>query len=118
VLDFGIAHIEKAPGDAPAGRTMGTLAYMSPEQARGESIDQRTDMWALGVVLYEMATGAHPFAGENARAVREAIQTIDPDPIDTRRPDLPIELSDLIRKMLVKAAPQRYGSMAELASEL
>ena len=97
---------------------MGTLAYMSPEQARGESVDPRTDVWALGVVMYEMATGSHPFAGEDARALRDAIEHREAEPITARRPDAPIELDAIVRKMLGKAAPQRYASMAEVETEL
>lgn len=118
ILDFGIAHIEHVSLAATAGITMGTLAYMSPEQARGESVDPRMDVWALGVVMYEMATGAHPFAGEDVLALKAAIANREAEPIGARRPDAPIELDTMVRKMLAKAAPQRYASMAEVATEL
>ena len=118
ILDFGIAHIEHVSLAATAGITMGTLAYMSPEQARGESVDPRMDVWALGVVMYEMATGSRPFTGEDARALRAAIEHREAEPITARRPDAPIELDAIVRKMLGKAAPQRYTSMAEVETEL
>lgn len=118
ILDFGIAHIEDVSQAAQAGMTMGTLAYMSPEQARGEGVDPRMDVWALGVVMYEMATGSHPFVGEDARALRAAIEDRDADSIAARRPDVPIELDAIVHKMLSKAAARRYVSMSEVEAEL
>ena len=84
VLDFGVAGIE---GTAQIGGTaaIGTLAYMSPEQTRGERVDHRTDVWALGVMMYEMVVGARPFRGENAQAVRGAILTLELDPVREQR---------------------------------
>lgn len=117
ILDFGIAHIEDASQAAAPGLTIGTLAYMSPEQARGESVDPRMDVWALGVVIYEMATGSHPFAAPDARALRAALEERQPESIATHRPDAPIELDAIVRKMLSKTASQRYASMAEVQSE-
>jgi predicted ATPase/class 3 adenylate cyclase len=118
ILDFGIAHIEDASLGASAGMTMGTLAYMSPEQARGEGVDPRMDVWALGIVLHEMATGSRPFDGVDARALRAAIESGELEPITARRPDAPIELDAIVRKMLAKSASQRYASIAKVEAEL
>jgi predicted ATPase/class 3 adenylate cyclase len=107
ILDFGIAHIEHVSLAATAGTAIGTLAYMSPEQARGESVDPRMDIWALGIVMYEMATGSRPSSEDD-----------EAEPIATRCPEAPIELDAIIRKMLAKIPAQRYASMAEVESEL
>ncbi|GFE87352.1 serine/threonine-protein kinase [Steroidobacter agaridevorans] len=118
ILDFGIAHIEDVSLTATAGMTMGTLAYMSPEQARGESVDPRMDVWALGVVMYEMATGSRPFVGDDARTLRAAIEDREAESIAAHRPDAAIELDAIVRRMLGKTASQRYASMAEVEAEL
>ena len=96
LLDFGLAKLTEArvPREADAAHTqagaaLGTLAYMSPEQAAGETTDQRTDIWSLGVVLYEMVTGRKPFDGGERRATVNAILSSEPDSASSFDPDAP-----------------------------
>lgn len=133
VLDFGLAKHEP-PKMAPPGpdgetvslcteltgigTTMGTLAYMSPEQARGDLVDLRTDIWALGVVLYEMAAGMPPFSGASPGAILEAVFTQTPVPLRQLNPNRPPELERIIVKALEKNRDLRYQSMAELRADL
>src|SRR5512134_1277027 len=116
VLDFGLAKIERARpvgsehSEAPtavqpqeltsAGATMGTVSYMSPEQARGQLTDARTDLFSLGTVLYQMATGVLPFQGETSAVVFDAILNREPPPITRLNPALPAELGLLLEKAL------------------
>lgn len=131
VLDFGLAKLTSqgsAKADSrqmttrsmvhtEAGTIMGTVGYMSPEQARGDSVDGRTDVWSLGVVLYEMIAGRAPFVGESQRAVVDSILRDDPPALDDN-PNVPFELQQIISKALTKDARARYASAAEMASEL
>ena len=78
ILDFGLAKLAGAEGVTETGTTVGTVAYMSPEQARGEEVDHRSDIWSLDVVLYEMLTGAQPFQGENLLSISGAISESEP----------------------------------------
>ena len=118
VLDFGIAKIR---GDATLTRTgssPGTPAYMSPEQARGEPVDGRSDLWAVGVLLYEMLAGRRPFPGEDERAVAAMVQARDPKPLERLRPEVPPELARTVAKALAKAPNRRHQSAGELLGEL
>ena len=132
ILDFGLAKLgEPAGADAYAetlhgegsplteeGTILGTVAYMSPEQARGEEVDSRTDIFSLGVVLYEMATGKEAFAGNTSAVVFDAIlNRTPPDPLRLN-PNLPPGLDVILNKMLEKSPQDRYESASRLKAEL
>jgi serine/threonine-protein kinase len=117
LVDFGLA---KLAGDSDLTRTgtvVGTAAYMSPEQVMGDPIDHRTDLWSLGVLLYEMVTGKRPFRGERDQAVMHAIVTRDFS-ADALPPDEAPALSSLLARLLAKNPDDRYASAAEVAAEL
>ena len=118
VLDFGVARVADVLLTSPGSAIVGTVAYMSPEQGRGETTDARTDVWSLGVVLYEMLAGERPFRGENAQALLAAVMTTQPAPLAQRRADLPIEIDHILAKALAKDMRHRYASMAAFAAEL
>jgi serine/threonine protein kinase len=129
VLDFGLVKLgEGASGDKPtvtkrasltsAGTTVGTVAYMSPEQARGEAVDARTDVFSLGAVLYEMATGQFAFPGKTSALVFKAILDETPRPITQLNPNLPARLEEIISKAVEKDRDLRYQSAAELRTDL
>ena len=125
VLDFGLVKLTEvapAPGVTAAhtqlGVAMGTLAYMSPEQAAGEQIDHRTDIWSLGVVLYELATGRKPFTGETRQAVINAILSAQPEPVTTLDAGLPPELDRILGKALEKDRELRYQTASDLRADL
>src|SRR5471032_1679342 len=120
ILDFGLATI--GPGSVEGasalatqamtetGTTVGTTAYMSPEQAREETMDARTDLWSLGVVLYEMATRVRPFDGATTAVVFEALLNREPVPVCERNPKIPPELERIIGRLLEKDKALRYQS--------
>jgi serine/threonine protein kinase len=118
VLDFGVARIEGAPGLTVSGMPVGTLAYMSPEQAAGDPTDQRTDLFSLGVVIYEMVTGTAPFSAGTAAGLLYQIVWEDPILPNRLRPDVPQALQEIILRALAKNADQRYQSMPELLADL
>jgi serine/threonine protein kinase len=128
ILDFGIAMIAPLAIGASdvtrpqiqteTGVTLGTAAYMSPEQARGEDVDARTDLWSLGVVLYELATGARPFDGATSPIIFEQLLSKDPAPIRHRNAKLPPELDRVITRLLEKDRETRYQSAADLRADL
>src|SRR5688572_17499090 len=134
VLDFGLAKLAAGdPGasalDATAqtlaahvlttvGVAVGTVAYMSPEQARGEDLDTRSDLFSLGVVLHEMATGRQAFAGPTAAVVFDAILNRTPPPIVSMNPDVPLELERIIDKAMEKDRQLRYQHASDLKSDL
>ncbi|MFY9618848.1 MAG: protein kinase [Pyrinomonadaceae bacterium] len=130
VLDFGIAKVTgpvvsqvdaEAPtlkGGTSPGTIVGTAAYMSPEQARGKPIDPRTDIFSLGVVLYEMLTGRKPFDGETPVDVIAAILHKDPPPISESMPDVPAEIERIVNKQLRKDCDERYQTIKDLLIDL
>ncbi len=117
IMDFGLAKITGGTRLTMAGTTMGTVAYMSPEQVRGEDVDQRSDIWAFGVVLYEMFTQQCPFHGDAAAMMYEIISKEAPR-ISEIRSDTPPELEATIAKALAKNPADRYRDLGELMSDL
>ena len=126
VLDFGIAKYDAAPSEAAsetesetaAGVVLGTVAYMSPEQARGEAVDARTDIWSLGVVLYEMIAKRPPFPGATAGDRVAAILGREPEPLRRLRHGIPTALEKVVNRALTKDRDLRYPSAAEMAEDL
>jgi len=118
IMDFGLAKVMGESLITREARTMGTVAYMSPEQARGEAIDHRTDIWSLGVVLYEMVTGELPFRGERDTSLMYAIVHEEPRPVEKLRPGIPLEIIKIIERALKKDRNARYSSAAEMARDL
>ena len=136
VLDFGLAKVVDAqrgaagvsmlPTEAPAhtapitaeGRILGTVAYMSPEQAEGRAIDGRSDLFSLGVVLYEMATGQRPFAGDTNLSILSSILKDTPKSVTDINPAIPPELGRIIRRALAKDPERRYQTAKDLRNDL
>lgn len=118
VVDFGLAKLAGQVKLTREGTTVGTVAYMSPEQAKGEAVDQRTDIWSLGVVLYEMLSGCLPFKGDYEQSLIHSILNHDPEPITKVRKDIPRELDQVLAKALEKRATDRYQSMEEFLGDL
>ena len=118
IVDFGLAQLADPEHLTKTGTTLGTPAYMSPEQARWEKVDRRTDIWSLGVVLYEMVGGRLPFRGDVRQAVMHSILHADPDPLTALRTGLPIELDYLIDKALAKDRDERYQHVDDVLVDL
>jgi serine/threonine protein kinase/cytochrome c-type biogenesis protein CcmH/NrfG len=118
ILDFGLAKLAGQVRLTRTGTTMGTAAYMSPEQARGEAVDHRTDIWSLGIVLYEMLSGELPFKGEYEQALIHSILNDQPKRVTTVQKDLPPELDRIIGKAIAKDARERYQHAHDLESDL
>ncbi len=112
ILDFGIAKLTGQTAMTRTDITLGTMAYMSPEQIAGADVDQRTDLWALGIVLYEMLTGQRPFRGEPETALMSAILNDTPKPVRDLVPSTPARLESILTTALEKDRKARYGSAA------
>lgn len=124
VLDFGLAKSKFAFGEADEanktlpGTVMGSARYMSPEQARGHEVDERTDIWSLGVVLYEMLMGSAPFDGETTADTIAAVVYKEPVPLSDHLPNIPPELNRIVRKALQKDREERYQSVKDFALDV
>ncbi len=123
ILDFGLARIDapsvQLPGaDTVPGMLMGTPAYMAPEQLKGQSVDRRADVFALGVLLYQYACGAHPFKAESPLAMMARTLESDAPPLAPRCADLPVEIVDVIQRCLRKAPAARFQSASEMLGAL
>ncbi|GMQ82042.1 MAG: hypothetical protein BMS9Abin05_1483 [Rhodothermia bacterium] len=118
LLDFGIAKLSDATVLTQEGSTVGTMFYMSPEQVRGESVDARTDLWSLGVVLYEMLSGERPFVGDYAAATIYSILNDSEKQLDVREFSIEPELSAIVSRLLQKRRAKRFLSAEQLAETL
>ena len=118
VMDFGLAKLKGSLKLTKTSSTVGTLAYMAPEQIQGEPVDARSDIFSFGVVLYEMLTGHLPFRGEHDAAMMYSIVNEDPEPIERYRTDLSPVLVNLIQRALEKNPGDRYQSMGDMVIEL
>jgi len=118
IMDFGLAKVGGTSMITKFGTTMGTTAYMSPEQARGDKVDNRTDIWSMGVLFFEMLTGKFPFKGEFDQAVIYSILNEEPDSVLSIKKDLPSHLDQLIGKMLKKDLDSRYKSANDFLADL
>ncbi len=114
ILDFGLAKLAGAEGVTQTGTTVGTVAYMSPEQARGQEVDHRTDIWSLGVVLYEMLAGTPPFQGENLLSLADAIRGGEPEPVSGKAS----ALNGMLGRAMSKDVRQRYQAITDLLDDL
>lgn len=118
VMDFGLAKRGSQTKITKEGTTLGTIAYMSPEQGRGDDVDQRSDIFSLGVLIYEMLTGQLPFKGEYDQAVTYSVMNEDPLPVTALRTGIPMELERIVNKCLEKDASDRYQRGDELIVDL
>jgi len=118
VTDFGIARSLEVQGVTLTGTVLGTSDYISPEQAQGRQVDELTDVYSLGVVLYELLTAELPFAGDNFVAVAMQHVNVVPPPASLSRPEVPARVDAAIEKALAKEPDDRFGSMSDFSSEL
>jgi len=118
ILDFGLATVQGGEALTRTGSTLGTISYMSPEQAQGREVDHRSDLFSLGVVLYEVIAGKAPFRRSNDAATLQAIVSDAPEPLARYKNDIPAELERIVSKALAKNPAERYQSAADFAADL
>ncbi len=118
ILDFGLAQVADLSRITKSSTRLGTPAYMSPEQAEGRATDHRSDIWAFGVVLYEMLAGELPFSGEREEAIIYSILHQEPEPVTARRAGLPLEIDRILGKTMAKAPAERYQHVDEALADL
>lgn len=118
IMDFGMAEMRDSNDMPTTLLAVGSAAYMSPELALGERTDERTDIWSLGICLYEMLTGQVPFRGLFAQAVMYAVLNEDPNPIETACPGVPVELKRIIERTMKKNPDERNGKISDVLSQL
>ncbi len=118
IVDFGLAKLSGLTLLTKEGTTLGTVAYMSPEQTQGTEVDHRADIWAFGVLLYEMLAGDRPFKGDYEQAVMYSIMNDDPEPIRKLNPAVPPELQQIVNRALQKNPESRYSSVAKMLKDL
>jgi serine/threonine protein kinase len=118
IVDFGLAKLAGQSKITKEESTLGTTAYMSPEQTEGKEADHRSDIWSLGVILYELITGKRPFTGQYDQAVIYAIRNEDPAPVTGLRTGVPMELERIIQKAMNKNPEERYQSTGDVLVDL
>ncbi|MGD8628929.1 MAG: serine/threonine-protein kinase, partial [bacterium] len=118
ITDFGLAKVKDSPELTRAGTTFGTIAYMSPEQARGLEVDRRADIFSFGVVLYELITGRRPFEGENEPSIINAIVNQIPEPLERFKSGVPEGLQAIVEKALAKDRDERYQHVDDIVADL
>ncbi|MGB7295930.1 MAG: protein kinase [Candidatus Aminicenantales bacterium] len=118
IMDFGLARLESAGDLTRTAVVMGTVAYMSPEQALGKKVDHRTDIWSFGCLLYEMLAGHGPFQGGHEQAIFQAIVHGEPQPIAAIRPDIPVDIEKILERCLQKNALNRHLDFQALINDL
>lgn len=117
IMDFGLAKIKTGKQISKSGTIVGTISYMSPEQAKGEAVDHRADIWSFGIILYEMLSGDLPFKGEYEQAIAYSVINEEPQPLILPK-DFPYEIRAILDKLLVKEPEKRYQKMSDVVYDL